>query len=67
MWFILRAALEAATQRVRQLGSKVVSSTILDAPDPELATATDTPNSVNPLYGGREYLLPADHPGKLAQ
>jgi ethanolamine utilization protein EutM len=62
----VRAALEAATERVRQLGSKVVSSTILDAPDAELAAATEAANSINPLYGGREYLLPTDHPDNLA-
>ncbi len=62
----VRAALEAATERVRQLGSKVVSSTILDAPESDLDKATTAPNSINPLYGGREYLLPSDHTNNLA-
>lgn len=62
----VRAALEAAAERVRQLGSEIVSSTILDAPDQDFDKATDAPNSINPLYGGREYLLPTDHPDNLA-
>ena len=62
----VRAALEAATERVRQLGSKVISSTILDAPERDLDKVTTAPNSINPLYGGREYLLPSDHTNNLA-
>jgi len=59
----VRAALEAADARVKSLGSKVVSSAVLDAP--AFATALDGPNAINPLYGGREYLLPTDHPTNL--
>jgi microcompartment protein CcmL/EutN len=62
----VRAAVEAAAERVRQLGSKIVSSTILDAPDSGFAAATEAANSINPLYGGREYLLPSDHSINLA-
>jgi carbon dioxide concentrating mechanism protein CcmO len=59
----VRAALEAADARVKSLGSKVVSSAILDAP--AFPAALDGPNSINPLYGGREYILPTDHPTNL--
>lgn len=62
----VRAALEAAAERVRQLGSKIISSAILDAPDRDFDKATDAPNFINPLYGGREYLRPTDHPDNLA-
>lgn len=58
----VRAALDAAAQRVRQLGSTVVSMAVLDAPGSGLGPALAGPNSINPLYGGREYLLPTDHP-----
>ncbi|MFY8216985.1 MAG: BMC domain-containing protein [Chthoniobacterales bacterium] len=60
----IRAALDAATRRVRQLGSTVVSTSILDAPSPGIAPALSGPNSINPLYGGREYFLPTDHQRK---
>jgi carbon dioxide concentrating mechanism protein CcmO len=59
----VRAALEAADARAKSLGSRVVSSTVLDAP--AFPAAIDGPNSINPLYGGREYLLPTDHPTNL--
>jgi microcompartment protein CcmL/EutN len=58
----VRAALAAAEARMKTLGSSVVSSQILDAPAPGLAGALSGPNFINPLYGGREYLLPTDHP-----
>jgi microcompartment protein CcmL/EutN len=60
------AALEAAAHRVRQLGAEVVSACILSAPDPGLPRILGGPNSINPLYGGREYLLPTDHKTNLA-
>ncbi len=62
----VRAALDAAGLRVKALGSLVVSSTILDAPSSSLSAALSGPNFINPLYGGREYLLPADHKPNLA-
>ena len=58
----LEAALAAAEARVLAAGSRVVSTCILRRPSDELDRATDTPNSINPLYGGREYLLPTDYP-----
>lgn len=57
----VRAALDAAGTRVKLLGAAVVSSAILDAPASSLSPAFAGPNSINPLYGGREYLLPTDH------
>lgn len=62
----IRSALGAAEARIKSLGSALVSSTILDAPSTELAGALSRPNSINPLYGGREYLLPTDHKIHLA-
>ncbi len=62
----VRAAMDAAGARVKSLGSAVVSSTILDAPSASLSATLSGPNSINPLYGGREYLLPTDHKTNLA-
>lgn len=60
----VRAALEAASRCVKQLGATIVSSYIEDAP---VALPNDHPrNFLNPLYGGREYLLPTDHQPSLA-
>lgn len=58
----VRAALEAATDRVKAMGSSVVSSSVIDAPAPGIGPSLSGKNSINPLYGGREYLLPSDHP-----
>ena len=57
----VRAAVEAGTKRAKELGSHVVTATILDAPEPALSGVLEGPNAINPLYGGREYFLPADH------
>jgi microcompartment protein CcmL/EutN len=62
----VRAALDAADARVKSLGSAVASSIIVNAPSAALAAALSGPNSINPLYGGREYLLPTDHKTHLA-
>lgn len=59
------AALEAAEARVKALGSVVVSSRILNSPATTLDAVLAGPNSMNPLYGGREYFLPTDHPNPL--
>jgi ethanolamine utilization microcompartment shell protein EutS len=53
--------MEAATQRVKELGSEIVAGTILDAPPAQLAGTLQGPNAINPLYGGREYFLPRDN------
>jgi len=57
----VQAALDAAETCVKSLGSNIVSSTILNAPSSSLSPAFTGPNSINPLYGGREYILPTDH------
>ncbi len=62
----VQSALDAADIRVKSLGSTLVSSTILNAPTPSLSTVLSGPNSINPLYGGREYLLPTDRKIHLA-
>lgn len=62
----VRAGLDAAKTCVESLGSAIISSTILNAPSPSLSPALAGPNSINPLYGGREYLLPTDHQNQLA-
>lgn len=62
----VRAALDAANLCVKSLGSLVVSFTILHAPPSALSTVLSGPNSINPLYGGREYFLPTDHKPNLA-
>lgn len=56
------AALQAADDRVKAVGSLVVSSTILNAPAAALDAVLVGKNSTNPLYGGREFFLPTDHP-----
>jgi carbon dioxide concentrating mechanism protein CcmO len=55
------AGLAAAEARVRALGSEVAASQILARPAPDLSPALQGPNSINPLYGGREYFLPSDY------
>lgn len=55
------AALAAAEARVRALGGEVASSQLIARPAPGLFPALQGPNSINPLYGGREYLLPSDY------
>ena len=62
----VRAAIEAARGRARSLGAAVVATSILDAPPKALDGVLSGPNSLNPLYGGREYFLPTDHPENLA-
>lgn len=57
----VRSALAAASLKAKALGCPAVSTSILDAPSPLLAPALDGRNLINPLYGGREYLLPSDH------
>jgi len=61
----VQAALNAAEERVKSLGSAVIVSTILSAPSPQLSPALSGPNSINPLYGGREYFLPTDRKNLL--
>lgn len=58
----LGAALAAAEERVLSAGSRVAAARLIANPASTLDQATDAPNSINPLYGGREYLLPTDYP-----
>lgn len=62
----VRSALDAAAARVKALGSNILSSSILDAPSCMLSSVLSGTDIINPLYGGREYLLPTDHPKYLA-
>lgn len=57
----VRAALEAAEECAKCLGSPHVVSSMLSAPSPLLSPALAGPQSINPLYGGREYFLPTNH------
>jgi len=61
----VRAAMEAACIRAKFLGSRAVSSSILDQPPEALPSVLSGQNSINPLYGGREYFLPTDHTKNL--
>ena len=57
----VRAALDAAEKLAPQLGASIVTGTIArpaDGFDPMI----HFPNANNPLYGGRDQLLPTDHP-----
>lgn len=56
----------AAEERVRSVGGRVHAMRLIANPAATLDQATDAPNSINPLYGGREYLLPTDHPHNAA-
>ncbi len=58
----VEAAIEAADRAARALHSSLASSSLIASPVEGLSLATDQPNSINPLYGGREYLLPSDYP-----
>lgn len=58
----VRAALDAAAVRARSLGSAILSSAAIDSPDAGLDPALAGSRAINPLYGGRESLLPSDHP-----
>lgn len=55
------AALAGAEERAQQLGTTVATST-LPRPAPGLERLVHFPNARNPLYGGRDQLLPTDHP-----
>jgi len=55
----LSAAFQAAEARVKAMGSEVVASRILAAPAAGLEGACVGNDSINPLYGGREFFLPA--------
>jgi carbon dioxide concentrating mechanism protein CcmO len=55
------AALTAAEARATALGSKALTRS-LPHPEPALDALLHFPNALNPLYGGRDQLLPSDFP-----
>lgn len=55
------AALAAAERRAEQLGAKAVIRCLAN-PDEAMAGLIHFPNANNPLYGGRDQLLPTDFP-----
>jgi microcompartment protein CcmL/EutN len=62
----VQSALAAAEARARELGSAAVTR-CLSRPEPALASLIHFPNSLNPLYGGRDQLLPTDYPNTSAE
>jgi microcompartment protein CcmL/EutN len=54
-------ALADAAERALQLGAQVTTST-LARPAAQMQTLVHFPNAQNPLYGGRDQLLPTDYP-----
>ena len=57
----LEAAVSAAETCARRLGAQA-TGTILPRPADQLQPLIHFPNAQNPLYGGRDQLLPTDHP-----
>lgn len=57
----LHAAVETAKEVAARLGVKVLTATIARPEDPQLHL-NDQPNTINPLYGGRDELRPSDFP-----
>jgi microcompartment protein CcmL/EutN len=59
----VQSALDAATLRAEEMGAKVVVKCIAN-PDAALLGLIYFPNTQNPLFGGRDQLLPTDYPKK---
>jgi microcompartment protein CcmL/EutN len=57
----IRAALDAAEKLAPQLGASIVTGSI-PRPAEGFGPMIHFPNAQNPLYGGRDQLLPTDHP-----
>ena len=57
----VQSALDAGEQRAEEMGAKAVVKCIAN-PDAALVGLIDFPNTLNPLYGGRDQFLPADFP-----
>ncbi len=55
------AALAGAEDKAQQLGAAVTTATV-PRPAAGLERLIHFPNTRNPLYGGRDQLLPTDHP-----
>ena len=62
----VEAALAFAENRARELGSTAVVR-CLSRPEAALDPLIHFPNSLNPLYGGRDQFLPTDHPENKTQ
>ncbi len=56
----VEASLSHAETFARELGSPI-RTTSVPSPDKEFSRVTEHPNSINPLYGGRDYFLPSDY------
>ena len=57
----IRAALDAAEKLAPQLGASITTGTI-PRPADGFTSMIHFPNANNPLYGGRDQLLPTDYP-----
>jgi microcompartment protein CcmL/EutN len=57
----LESGLETAKQVAASLGLKAITASIA-RPDEAQFHLNDNPNTINPLYGGRDELRPADFP-----
>lgn len=57
----VRAALDAAEKRAPHLGATITTG-IIPRPAEGMDTMIHFPNANNPLYGGRDQLLPTDFP-----
>jgi len=58
----LRAALDAGKARGLELGVPEPAETLLARPSPGCFHLNDNPNSINPIYQGRDEMRPDDHP-----
>ena len=61
----ITAALEAAEARALQLGA-AITTTAMARPADGLQGLVHFPNAHNPLYGGRDQLLPTDYPATVS-
>jgi carbon dioxide concentrating mechanism protein CcmO len=57
------AALLAASSEAKRLGVSATTS-LLARPNPSIPFLNTKPNTINPLYGGRDELRPSDFPNK---
>ena len=57
------AALSAASREAERLGVSA-TTTLLARPHPDIPSLNTKPNTINPLYGGRDELRPSDFPNK---